>query len=79
MRLDNKLIHKAAQPSLFDKIFVEDISNLSEDNRIVENSSEITEVLNVLFSNITNNLKIPIYSNSEVFADCIKDSVLQQL
>lgn len=69
----NKLFCKTVNPLLSE--LVQDKINLTEDIRTVEDDSEIVLSLNN-FSNIVNNLKNAIYSNSRPLVGNFKDPTL---
>jgi hypothetical protein len=76
--VDNKCFWKSIKPLLSDKLVKSEKINLEENDDIISNENEVSEILNNFFSTIITKLDIPSY-NYDKTLDSIIDPVLRAI
>ena len=73
---DNKAFWKTVKPFLSDKIISKEKITLIEENEIVSNDEDSTQVLSTFFSNIVGSLNIPECITDDPISDNISDPII---
>ena len=76
---DNKQFWRTVKPLLSDKSKSNEKITLVEDNKIISEDKDNTELLNSFFSNAVKNLKIPEFSDSNLLAENIPHPIFKAI
>ena len=76
---DNKQFWRTVKPLLSDKSKSNEKITLVEDNKIISEDKDNTELLNSFFSNAVKNLKIPEFSDSNPLAGNIPHPIFKAI
>ena len=76
---DNKIFWKTMKPFSSGKVTSTEKITLIERDEIIENNSDTTRVLNILFSSTVSNLKIPECTKCDPLSEFISDPVLKSI